>query len=229
MPTVDKEKILVQIPAKYKDAIKLAVAFPNTYLIGMVSLGYQTAWKLFNLNENVKAIRWFTDLQEKSNSMPKYIGFSFSWELDYKNIFYLLEKNNIPLHSQERKEDDPIVFCGGQVPNANPGPFTPNFDFFLTGDLERADEISLARSGIPIASDVLKVAHHGSRYSTSALFLEKVRPAMAVISSGRRNRYRHPHSETIDRLHEAGVAIFRTDTDGTITFRTDGKNIIRVE
>jgi len=130
------ENILIKMPAKVKDAIELAIAFPNTYAIGMASLGYQTAWKLFNQNENVKAIRWFTDIQEKSNHLPEYIGFSFSWELDYKNIFYMLEKNKIPLHAKDRTKNDPIVFAGGQVINTNCAPFCENFDFFLIGDLE---------------------------------------------------------------------------------------------
>ena len=136
----NKEKILINFPAKTRDAIPLAIAFPNTYEIGMASLGFQTAWKLFNQSENVCISRWFTDVQEKLNSIPSYIGFSFSWELDYKNIFSTLEKNNIPLHSRNRKENDPIVFCGGQVPNANPEPFCENFDFFLIGDLEMVVE-----------------------------------------------------------------------------------------
>lgn len=135
------EKILIKFLPKTKDAILIAIAFPNTYSIGMCSLGYQTAWKLFNQSENVKAIRWFTDIQEGvARNTPTYIGFSFSWELDYKNIFSILEKHSIPLHSDERKEEDLIIFAGGQVPNANPEPFCDFFDFFLTGDLEATAE-----------------------------------------------------------------------------------------
>lgn len=130
------EKILERFPAKKKYSIPLVIAFPNSYSVGMTSLGFQTAWKLFNQSENTKVTRWFTDVQEKSDSAPKYIGFSLSWELDYKNIFYLLEKNKVPISAEDRKEDDPIVFCGGQVPSANPEPFQDFFDFFLIGDLE---------------------------------------------------------------------------------------------
>jgi len=138
------EKIIANISSHVRDAILMAIAFPNTYSIAMTSLGYQTAWKLFNQNENVKAVRWFTDIKESCrglmNQTPTYVGFSFSWELDYKNIFEILEKNNIPLSSTDRKEDDPLIFCGGQVPNANPEPFCDNFDFFLLGDLEEIAE-----------------------------------------------------------------------------------------
>ena len=131
MNIFDSEKILTNIPIKSKGATQLACAFPNTYTIGMASLGFQTAWKLFNQSSDLNIVRWFTDIQEKSNSIPNYIAFSFSWELDYKNIFSMFEKNNIPLHAKDRKESDPIIFCGGQVPNANPEPFCENFDFFL--------------------------------------------------------------------------------------------------
>ena len=145
MSLFQEEKIIINIPAKQRDASLMAIAFPNIYSVGMASLGFQTAWKLFNQNEDLKAIRWFTDIEENSgksgfNARPSYVGFSFSWELDYKNIFSMLEKNNIPLYSNERGEKDPIIFCGGQVPNANPEPFCDNFDFFLTGDLEEIAE-----------------------------------------------------------------------------------------
>jgi len=139
MTLFNEETILYNIPPKNIDAITIALAFPNTYEIGIASLGYQTAWRLFNQDENIQTIRWFTNIQESNhnfNQSPKYLGFSLSWELDYKNIFSILEKNNVPLHSKNRGEADPIVFCGGQVINANPKPFCQNFDFFLMGDLE---------------------------------------------------------------------------------------------
>lgn len=133
----DTEKILTKFPLKHRNAITLALAFPNAYNIGITSLGYQTAWKLFNQSEDIRVVRWFTDCRDIQWPLSiAYIGFSFSWELDYKNIFSMLDKNNIPLHTKDRKEEDPIVFCGGQVPNANFEPFCENFDFFIIGDLE---------------------------------------------------------------------------------------------
>ena len=150
MNSFNKEKILIDIPTKTRNATSLAIAFPNTYSVGMASLGYQTAWKLFNQDENICVSRWFTDVQEckglpRQALTPHYAGFSFSWELDYKNIFAMLEKNDIPLHANKRKEVDPLIFCGGQVPNANPEPFCENFDFFLVGDLEVLAEPFLSK------------------------------------------------------------------------------------
>lgn len=144
----NNEKILINFPKKSKESSLIALAFPNIYSIGMASLGYQNAWNLLNQNEEVKTIRHFTDIKEDSgkfNSSPDFMGFSFSWELDYKNIFQLLEENDIPLKSENRTEEHPLIFAGGQVINANPEPFLPNFDFFLIGDLEAIYEAFLIK------------------------------------------------------------------------------------
>lgn len=63
---------------------------------------------------------------------------------------------------------------------------------------------------------VLKVAHHGSGYSSSEAFLEQVRPELAVISVGRNNRYGHPHEATLERLSRTGAGILRTDRQGCL-------------
>ena len=70
--------------------------------------------------------------------------------------------------------------------------------------------------------EVLKVAHHGSRYSTPEAFLEAVRPACGVISCGAYNSYGHPHAELLERLAAEGVRVFRTDRGGAVTIRSDG-------
>jgi competence protein ComEC len=69
---------------------------------------------------------------------------------------------------------------------------------------------------------VLKVAHHGSNHSTSTGFLRTVNPSIALISVGEGNRYKHPGDETIDKLRQSGVAIYRTDETGHITVQSDG-------
>jgi competence protein ComEC len=96
-----------------------------------------------------------------------------------------------------------------------------NRSILLTGDLERAGERALlAAHPKKLRADVLKVGHHGSRTSTSPELLAAVRPTHAVISCGVRNRFGHPHEVTLRAL--AGVAIHRTDREGTVTLRTDG-------
>jgi competence protein ComEC len=91
----------------------------------------------------------------------------------------------------------------------------------LTGDATSDSEASMLAAGLTLDSDVLKVAHHGSRYSTSTPFLAAVTPEDAVISVGAGNTYGHPHQETLDRLAAHGVTVYRTDEDGTVVLTSD--------
>ncbi|MFA4843944.1 MAG: DNA internalization-related competence protein ComEC/Rec2 [Candidatus Margulisiibacteriota bacterium] len=97
--------------------------------------------------------------------------------------------------------------------------------FLFTGDLEQAGEERLLRStNHELRSTILKVGHHGSRTSTSDEFLRRVAPELAVILVGKNNRYRHPHQSTLERLIGSGIKYLRTDLDGAITVRTDGRS-----
>ncbi len=93
--------------------------------------------------------------------------------------------------------------------------------FLLTGDIERNTEWAIANDGI--RADVLKVAHHGSKTSTTPEFLGEVRPAFALISAGADNIFRHPHPDVVGRLGEAHTRILRTDRNGMISIHTDGR------
>ncbi len=96
--------------------------------------------------------------------------------------------------------------------------------FLLTGDMEKTAETDLVNSGVNLRADVLQVGHHGSSTSTGYLFLNSVLPEMAVISCGVNNKYGHPHEETLSILRDAGVDVYRTDLQGTITIGSDGQN-----
>lgn len=95
--------------------------------------------------------------------------------------------------------------------------------FLLTGDIEAAGEEALVYSRYPIASTVLKVAHHGSRTSTTPRFIEAVGPAVSAISVGASNPFGHPSPEVLQRLE--GTRIYRTDLHGTISYHTDGHRL----
>ncbi|HYO77725.1 MAG TPA: DNA internalization-related competence protein ComEC/Rec2, partial [Thermoanaerobaculia bacterium] len=86
--------------------------------------------------------------------------------------------------------------------------------FLFTGDAEKEAELTLMDR--ELRADVLKVAHHGSRTSTSETLLEQVAPRVAVISCGRRNLFGHPHPTVLDALHERRIRVARTDRDGSI-------------
>jgi competence protein ComEC len=114
---------------------------------------------------------------------------------------------------------------GGSVENANSVVLRlsyGNFSMLFTGDAETETEDLMMKSGVPLRAQVLKVGHHGSRYATSAEFLEAVAPEAAIISVGAGNRYGHPAQQTLDRLQKAGVKVYRTDLNGDIAIVSDG-------
>ena len=96
----------------------------------------------------------------------------------------------------------------------------------LTGDAERLLEHELIRSGKPLRADVLKVAHHGSRSSTGAAFLEAVRPRLAVISSGSLHL---PSARVLHRLRARGITYLRTDVDGAVSIGLDQRGGLELQ
>lgn len=97
--------------------------------------------------------------------------------------------------------------------------------FLFTGDAEAESEKVILEDGYGVGADVLKCGHHGSSSSTSKAFLEAVDPLYAVISCGAGNSYGHPHRETLQSLRERDVMVYRTDEDGTVLAKSDGKDI----
>ena len=97
--------------------------------------------------------------------------------------------------------------------------------FLLSGDMEQEAEAELIRTGIDLRADVLKVAHHGSRTSTTDQFLSAVKPAEAVISVASPSPYGHPHQEVLARLTACGARIRQTSNCGAITISTDGRDL----
>jgi radical SAM superfamily enzyme YgiQ (UPF0313 family) len=135
--SVFREELLLFEPVTPDaDAIATIYAFPNTYTVGITSLGYQTIWADLAKRKNVDVSRWFTDLSEPLPQQPELLGFSFSWELDFVNILRALTELGIEINSSDRGEECPLVFGGGTVLTANPEPFANWFDFVLLGDGE---------------------------------------------------------------------------------------------
>jgi len=95
----------------------------------------------------------------------------------------------------------------------------------LTGDISADIEREIIPLLTPARIRILKVAHHGSRTSSSPTLLESWRPQIAVISCGRGNRFGHPTAEVLQRLEAIGATVLRTDLDGQITIETDGRSL----
>lgn len=100
-----------------------------------------------------------------------------------------------------------------------------NNSFVFTGDGEGQAEKDILANGMNLDCDVYKVAHHGSKDSTSKEFLNAMSPAYAVISCGADNSYGHPHSRVLKELSYRGIEVYRTDEDGTVIAVSDGSSI----
>lgn len=97
--------------------------------------------------------------------------------------------------------------------------------WLLTSDISSAVEERLVQSGTLTDVDVLKVPHHGSISSSSQEFLEAVKPEVAVISVGKRNKFGHPHPVVVRRLKQRGANVLRTDEIGDVVCQSNGQDI----
>ena len=100
-----------------------------------------------------------------------------------------------------------------------------NNHFLFTGDAESAGEEAICNLGLDLSCDVIVPGHHGSATATTWDLLQQTVPEYAVISCGAGNSYGHPHKDTMDKLADMGIQVFRTDEQGTVIAVSDGSNI----
>ena len=100
-----------------------------------------------------------------------------------------------------------------------------NFAAAFTGDISTREELAMVEAGVIRRVAVLKIAHHGSKFSSGPAFLEETRPSMAIISVGKNNRFGHPTSETLTHLDAVSAKILRTDELGDVVVVTDGERV----
>ena len=153
----------------------------------------------------------------------------------FEDVIEALENKNLAFKVPEidkniKFEDSSIniLYSGTDQTNLNDTSiiiklYYGNTSYLFMGDAPSSVEREIIDKDIK--SDVLKVGHHGSKYSTSAIFLSKVKPKFAVISVGKNNIYNHPQDITLNKLQKIGAKIYRTDEDGTIILNSDGKDI----
>jgi competence protein ComEC len=160
-----------------------------------------------------------------------------------EHLMRALERSNVPVRDAERGRqielgggatltllgppEPPITGSRSDI-NANSVVARLDFgetSFLFMGDAEKDTERWLLAQHAELRARVLKVAHHGSRFSSTAPFLDAVRPAIAVISVGDHNDYHHPAPSTVRRLEAGGVTVYRSDEDGTVTIRSDGRDL----
>lgn len=118
--------------------------------------------------------------------------------------------------ADESDENDRSIFAIAEI---------DGIKFLFTGDAGKSAEHRLLTERLSLDCDVLKVGHHGSKDSSTELFLNMCRPEYAVISCGKNNQYSHPDDEALQRLEDCGAEIFRTDISSDITFYVDDGEI----
>lgn len=156
---------------------------------------------------------------------------------EYASVFGISEKflDNLRAgHSGETFHIDgvevkivyaPNVGIGNEISNVYRISYG-NVSFLITGDLVKEIEEQMLNENIDVASTVLKVGHHGSNTSSSEEFLRAVNAKCAVICVGYGNNFGHPRAEVLERLNNVHAKIYRTDIDGLIKFKTDGKRLV---
>ena len=121
-----------------------------------------------------------------------------------------------------------VIYTGNDKKNLNNASIVlkasfKNTSYLFTGDATSEVEKKILNKDIQ--ATVLKVGHHGSKYSTTTDFLNKVNPKYAIISVGKNNSYNHPNQVTINKLEKKNIEIHRTDQEGSIFLKSDGKTI----
>jgi competence protein ComEC len=125
--------------------------------------------------------------------------------------------------------DENLKALSGKSTNDRSGFFKlvyGNTSFLFTGDVEkRMEKFYSSKYSNFLDSDVLKVGHHGSKTSSSQIFLDYVTPELSLISAGFKNKFGHPAKEIVERINYAGSTIYRSDLDKAVLLRSDGENI----
>ena len=190
------------------DDIELLIAtHPHEDHIG----GLPAVYNAFNVEKTIDSGK-----QADSNIFADYFAKAKSegtWEEDNRQTFTY---GNVALW---------VLTAGGQWKDVNDYSVVTRLDcgdieFLFTGDAEAPAESII--SG-PVDAEILKVGHHGSDSSSSAAFLSRVKPEVAIISVGADNSYGHPAKGALERLQQAGAKVYRTDLNGNIVIETDGK------
>ena len=153
----------------------------------------------------------------------------------FEEVLDALEEKNIAFETPE--EDENLTFSdtvfkvlhvGKDKRDLNDTSIVLKLTYKNTSYLFMGDATSSVEKDIldkDIKSDVLKVGHHGSQYSSTISFLNKVSPKYAIIEVGKNNSYNHPKEVTLKKLEDLGTKIYRTDEDGTIILTSDGENM----
>jgi competence protein ComEC len=160
---------------------------------------------------------------------------------EYARFSKTLSEEHIPLHiigaGDVLRFGDVTASVLWPLPSVNPNAASRNNDsivlrlqldlraLLLTGDIEMAGESAMLQAHENVGADVIKVAHHGSKTSSTAPLIAAVRPRFAVISVGQTSIFGHPNKEVVERWRATGAQVLITGQSGTITVTTNGQDL----
>lgn len=158
----------------HANRLRVALAFPNTYFVGMSNLGFQTMYRLFNAREDVVCERWLLPPKQELASLLQsgarlvtlesqtpvrdfdVLAFSVSFEWDYTNVLTMLRLAGVPQRAEERDYRQPLVVVGGAVTFVNPEPLAPFADVIAAGEGESLVDSLVDACGTPSRSETLR-------------------------------------------------------------------------
>lgn len=201
------------------------------------SLGIETLDVVIGTHPHEDHIGGLDDVIDAFEIGKIYLSYREHTTKTYLDVLDAIQRKNMKYSVP--KAGDEFLICGGQAQVVGPVQEYEDINnasivlrlvygevsFLFTGDMEAQAENDVLDRGYPVASDVLKVGHHGSSTSSSYVFLREVSPQYAVIMCETDNSYGHPHEEVMERLRDMRVQVWRTDLEGTIVLSTDGKTL----
>ena len=241
---MDFKKILVQ--SDFADEPEIFKADSSTIGERVVSnylwnLGYSQIDYLLATHADADHIKGLTDIAANFRVRAAFFGRTPPQNAEFANLARILQERGI--ESRTLSRGDTLPFGAARVQVLYPEKDTDtvkdsdnnqslvvsidlgNRKFLLTGDIERETENYLLSAPAFLQADVVKVAHHGSRTSSTAEFINATQAAVAVISVGKNSPFGHPHSEVVERWKNAGAKVLTTGENGTISVSTDGKDL----
>ncbi len=203
--------------------------------------GYSKVDYILATHADTDHIQGLTDVAKNFKVRAAFFGRMPFEDKDFAELFEALQKKKIEIVEVSRGDELEIGSAKIQIlypeKDDSPKPVSDNNhsvvlrivygtkQFLFTGDIEKETEAKLLENPAFLKSDVVKVAHHGSKTSSTENFINATKAEYAIIPVGRKSIFGHPHREVVERWLNSGAKIKRTGERGTISVSTDGKDL----